>query len=492
MAANEFEKNVKKVIAEFKLHPSDEVWQNVEKRIGEKKRKRRVIFFILFSAIGLAIGTYGLYDYLSNPSASFDSAELKTTKTSQQEKAQQPETKENKNNDQTKLNTTANENPITIIAEKKLSTNKKQTKSFHKIIVKNVISQPNRENKITLTKPRKEIQKQTLNRNNSKEAEVSISDSIQKISSAEITVNNKPNPVNSENGIRTQQKSTERNSNISGNSLTKNEENKDRADTIQTKSAIKKQANSMGWKWGISFSAGSSKIAQDILSLSNDKSYNSTSYNNPGASQGSGQTFYPASSSKPSFSFKAGIVVKKNLTKRSSLSVGINYSYLADRIKTGIKIDSSLFLPSLYNAAYFYIGAPVSNSSTSQKEYTDRFHFIELPIIYDWRISGNANHFLSLNAGISLGYLFSAKALVYDTTAGGIYYHNKNLFTKTHFNILTGLSYHFAGIKKSEWSIGPIFSFDLDKTFNSELDKRKYFIYSGINANILFGNRKKK
>ena len=248
----------------------------------------------------------------------------------------------------------------------------------------------------------------------------------------------------------------------------------------------------MGWKWGISFSAGSSKIAQDILSLSNDKSYNSTSYNNPGASQGSGQTFYPASSSKPSFSFKAGIVVKKNLTKRSSLSVGIDYAYLADRIKTGIKIDSSLFLPSLYNAPYFYIGAPVNNSSTSQKEYTDRFHFIELPIIYDWRITGNANHFLSLNAGVSLRYLISEKALVYDTTAGGIYYHNKNLFTKTHFNLLTGFSYHFSGVKKSEWSIGPIFSFDLDKTLNSELDTRKYFIYTGINANILFGNMKKK
>jgi hypothetical protein len=66
------------------------------------------------------------------------------------------------------------------------------------------------------------------------------------------------------------------------------------------------------------------------------------------------------------------------------------------------------------------------------------------------------------------------------------------LFTKTHFSLLTGLSYHFSPGKNFEWSLGPELSFDLTKTFKSELDKRKYFIYTGIKANIFFKGKKKK
>ena len=41
MAANEFEKNVRKEMDEFKLHPSEVVWTKIEERIREKNRKRR-------------------------------------------------------------------------------------------------------------------------------------------------------------------------------------------------------------------------------------------------------------------------------------------------------------------------------------------------------------------------------------------------------------------------------------------------------------------
>ena len=63
MAANEFEKKVQRAMDEFKLIPSGDVWQRVEQRIREDKRKRRIIFFILFSFIGLTLVGYGLYHF---------------------------------------------------------------------------------------------------------------------------------------------------------------------------------------------------------------------------------------------------------------------------------------------------------------------------------------------------------------------------------------------------------------------------------------------
>jgi hypothetical protein len=66
MAANEFEKNVRKEMDEFKVQPSGEVWSKIEDRIREKKRKRRIVFFILFSSIALMLAGYGIYNFSSN------------------------------------------------------------------------------------------------------------------------------------------------------------------------------------------------------------------------------------------------------------------------------------------------------------------------------------------------------------------------------------------------------------------------------------------
>ena len=132
----------------------------------------------------------------------------------------------------------------------------------------------------------------------------------------------------------------------------------------------------------------------------------------------------------------------------------------------------------------YYAGSP-------QETYTDHFHFIELPLSFNWRVTNNTDHFLSLNAGVSPSYLLSTNALLYDTTAGGIYYHNKDLVTRTHFNFTSGISYQFKNKKSMDFSIGPQVSFDVSKVFKSDLDKRKYLLYTGINARVFFEKKKK-
>jgi len=270
------------------------------------------------------------------------------------------------------------------------------------------------------------------------------------------------------------------------------EESKDtRSVEVVTRKKTGKVSNKI--TWGINISAGSSVITEDAFSFKSSYATADRQYSTPGSNIGGtpatgaggpgGPTAYynySQSQNKPAFAFKVGINARKNISKRSSLSVGLGYSQLADKIEIGTNQGSSQSSMALS----YYSGSP-------QQTHTDHFHFIELPLSYNWRVTNNADRFLSLNAGISPSYLLATNALVYDTTMGGIYYDNKDFVTKAHFNFTSGVSYQFKNKKNLEFSIGPQFSFDMTKVFKSDLDKRKYFLYTGIDARIFFEKKTK-
>jgi hypothetical protein len=224
-------------------------------------------------------------------------------------------------------------------------------------------------------------------------------------------------------------------------------------------------------------------LAENRLSFDNssrDKSYFASS---PGNSPG-GQPVTSSIHSQPGFAFKAGAIAKTSFSVRSSVATGLNYVYFSDEVRVGVQQNALVQLPGAYNVFSYYAGSP-------QKDFTEHFHFVELPILYNWRMTRNEKHFLSLDAGISIAYLISTNALIYDTASGGIYYHNKDLITKTHFNIIPGISYHAINPKGLEFSVGPQFAFDMTKAIKSDLDKRNYFLYIGLNASLFFEKKKK-
>jgi adenylate kinase family enzyme len=48
MQENEFEKQLKDMMDEFKLVPSASVWEKVSRRLNEGRRKKRPFIFLLF------------------------------------------------------------------------------------------------------------------------------------------------------------------------------------------------------------------------------------------------------------------------------------------------------------------------------------------------------------------------------------------------------------------------------------------------------------
>ena len=478
MAANEFEKNARKSLDEFKLHPAEEVWQKVEERIREKKR-RRVIFFIIFSLFGLALGGYGIYNLSDDQKLAPEVREPKSNETVQGTRHKAQETSNSKNPQ-------AKNNTIKTNVSREMKINKRppinKTPYNKEVAARSLSENVKGKNRLVVTalkKYKKEQEKKPTNdtAHQNIPSNISLSNNQQNLID---TISQKPASTSTGKDIA---------KNDPGDTISIiSKENKANLPIAQVKRKKQDQVPKK-LKWGLNFSAGSSIITQNRFSLKARGNSVSDSYNAPGSvtgGGGSGAGFVNApSSNRSSFAFKAGLALKKNLTRRSSLSMSINYAYLADKIKIGTRQNVSPQGNNFNSITSYY-------NSIRLKTFTDHFHFIELPIMYDWRITGNLNHFISLDIGMSIAYLISTNAVVYDTISGGIYYHDKDLFNKTHINFMSGLSYHSIGKRSFEWSIEPQFSFDVTRIFKSNLDTRKYFLYTGIGATIFFEKQKKK
>ena len=478
MAANEFEKNVRKEMDDFKFPPSETVWPKIDERIREKNRKRRILFFVLFSLITLILAGYGIYNFSGNSTKS--EAHFKLPE------GDHPNTEDKTGNSK---NTEPNKETITlkptIPAEnleqtKPVVTGRREHADKSSKANKQMTS-ASQENAISRSQT-------TLNINNSTERQDhSKKDTTTLETTQLLSINQQPEIIDSKQNEIAKPEGK----NLTGDTTTsKLDESKD---TRSVKVVTKKKTDKVSSKitWGINISAGGSVITEDAFSFKSSYATADRQYSAPGSniggtpSTGAGgpggpTTNYPQSQNKPAFAFKVGINARKKISKRSSLSVGLGYSQLADKIEIGTNQASG----QASMALFYYSGAP-------QQTHTDHFHFIELPLSYNWRVTSNTDHFLSLNAGVTPSYLVATNALVYDTTMGGIYYDNKDFVTKAHFNFTSGVSYQFKNKKNLEFSIGPQFSFDVTKVFKSDLDKRKYFLYTGIDARIFFEKKTK-
>ena len=463
MAVDGFEKNMQKIMDQFRVRPSEEVWSKVEEKIRDKKRKRRIIFLIALSCIGLALGGYGLYDLTINGNQKAsnlvnDQKQLTKNLSSKRVPGNEPAI-DGLKNERDSGSWLVKNRPGTIAA-----VDGHQNEPVQKGML---ISKPQRSIKLR-TRLAKESNKQVRN-DTTIPVQTGLGEefaSVNRIPIQSVPASHKIIArVTAKDSVLV----------IPPNSIRLPGINF--GDTAATAANIPKPTikSPRRLEWGLNLSIGLSSITQSLFSLKNNNVYgNSIAGSSPGTNFQN-----PQSSGRSSFGFKTGLVAKKDLTKRSSMMVGINYVYLSDEIKTGNQQNNSLFVNSSFAISSYY-------NNGQQKEFTDRFHFIELPVYYSLRLTKNTSHFLALDEGVSVAYLVSADALVYDSTAGGIYYYNKNLFARTHINFIPGLSYHFTGSKNIEWTLGTQASFDVIKIFKSNLDRRKYFIYPGIDARIFF------
>ena len=462
--ASEFEKHVRRTMEGLRVHPSAEVWQRVEVQIRQNKRKRRILFFIIFSVIGLAVAGYGIINFPGRSRLNSGVASLRTNDGLK-------EAPKNSSSQTTPNGIKIIENiPSHKLVKTQKAATLAQTFTVNKGLRKNV-------NRSNVKEGSSEGTSSTTQEISSTEKTEFQLDTTQVANLNSVSLNNDQ----STHSVNQNKIANPLDSRISGAN------DSAVSQTLEKPTSLKKpqMKNQNKWNWGINISLGSSTITQDAFSLKGTSSSDVYAMSVPGGATGGGPTsgvFYGPSGNNAAFAFKAGFQMKNEISHRSSMSVGLMYAYLADKIKVG---QSGGYNQSSNSSRAAYYAA------TPQNTYTEHFHFIELPLSYDWRVTRNSNRYFSLTGGMSGSYLVSTNALVYDTSQHGIYYQNNSLFTRMHFNLTAGTAYHVS-TTRTEFAIGPQFSFDLTKLINSDVDKRKYFLYIGLDTRMFFDRGKNK
>ena len=414
MQENEFEKRLQGEMEEFRLRPSGVVWDKIEDELKKKKR-RRVVFYIFLLA-GLSLVGYSGYFLLTTNTQNLTQRDAATTEkkvidnrepkpTGDDTQKATPGDQEIANQEQAQV-----EEQIIVRGENKKVANEEEQ----------IIKKKSRVNKISgelrSTEPaKKNVPKASENNNSSSEKVIARQSDKNNKSVVEPTTI--PTGELAENNIKVDEKVTtekkEVNAAKSDNALAAIEKQDQKLPVNQQK---QKKKTSAAIKWGLDLSAGVSQISNKAFSFSAvSQSADALNVATPGNGNApGGSASIGPSDELRGFAFKAGIVGELNISKRSSVSAGLSYAYYSNNLKTGSPKDSSFVLRTMTAQSValnsYYQGSQVM-------EYTNHYHFIQLPIYYQLQLNKGVKLPLIWSIGVAPAYLFSTNALIYDTAS---------------------------------------------------------------------------
>lgn len=200
-----------------------------------------------------------------------------------------------------------------------------------------------------------------------------------------------------------------------------------------------------------------------------------------------GPVYSQRSDIRPGLFYRAGVLLEMPLSEHVSFSTGLQYQYLSNNIRIGSYVNSRLVFS---NFASQQVQANGVYQGAQMKTFTNRYHYLQIPLLFNWQLNKSRKMPVILNTGFSAGYLVSTNALTYDTLQGGTYYHDNNAFKRFQFSFTTGVSFRFGNNRAMQWSIGPEASMGLRKIVKTEYDTRQYPLYIGVQGRIYLPKKK--
>jgi hypothetical protein len=488
MEQNNFEKSVQHKMDELEIHPSDLVWNNIEKKIGKRKKSKRGTILFLFFFLLLLWGGYWFMNPGKKDSNSHRSLqnvfkkESKTTNITDSSSDQLVATGLSKTGSISKQISKSNSTSLSQKTFPKknslyskptniINSSSQQDHMFHSI---QKGPKRNKNTKTKMVKPQQEIV-----------SGIKVKADLQ-TSNPPIEVASNP-PNNPENTTEEEFKEPRKEitpiiaqNHIASDSPIIKEPPQKKITTLAIKdsSSVKKSLPAIKkhpWIFGITFSGGTSIAGKTPVGT------NYLNLNSPGNSSNGGIPYYYSPSAiKNSTGFIAGVIIEKNISPKTKISIGISYKYYSLMNKVGNKIDSTLSY-----SLYFFSSNNSYSSTNTVNSYRNNFHYLDLPVSIKFQLNKNKRLPLFWNAGINISQLITSNALQFQSNPG-IYYHDNSLFNKTQFGLHTGFSVVLFSQQKTPFAIGPNFYYSASKLADKGLYDKTHFGFIGIRAEILF------
>lgn len=511
MQENKFEKQVREEMEEFRIRPSATVWESVEEELRRKKRRRVVVYWFLLAAIGL--GAYGVYHLLvpalPEPSTPISSLQKKQSTDQAASPADQRTQDQHTSAGLPANGSGAGNNPTDNIASA-------TTKNNIGIAVNNndrkfSVQEADRAQLETTSrktgKNKSETHKQALagNASGRQLSGKPISTPVNKNESAKTNtrtlnisspvalnpVENKGTGKLAQTETAAEESQTDATASIADHDLVKDSStvsnnHQDLPENPRTPITVSRRR--IQWRIEAGIGAGNRMdkalpslfAAEKLMDVNNLPAYGAVNGGIPAP-----RPLLLPSESKVSVGFKVGVQASIPVGRKINLLAGLRYSYRSDRIAVGGLLDSSIVAPpglsnnplGTANRAYQYQGAP-------HQSVTNSYHFIQLPV--QWQLQLNKGRVMPITweIGITPGWLIHTNAMVYDTSYYGIYYRDKDAFSRFQLHAETGFSLHLGNKSKWRWAIGPEFNFALTPLIKNAYDPRQFLLYGGLRAQI--------
>jgi len=195
---------------------------------------------------------------------------------------------------------------------------------------------------------------------------------------------------------------------------------------------------------------------------------------------------YKPSTISPGLAFSVGAAVKRELSRRFSVSIGLNYLQLNTRSRVGERVNSSNVVNN-GTRGYLYVQSYYRLDPTENAEYKNRYHFIEVPLTLHTRINSGEKLPVYWNAGVVMSRLLNSSSLHFDGTTG-VYYKNDRLLNQTQAGVSTGFSFVLFNKTSYPLWIGPSARSNISTILKKDISASKHFVTLGLNVKLFLKN----